>query len=211
MHRQASPDLDDARTETAAPSPPAQALSRSTLISKEYRDDITKMHHQDDRWGSRGYNWAYLVAGISCIERCRTVLDYGCGKGTLVATLKKSGIIACDFDPGIPEKARTPFPADLVVCTDVLEHVEQDRLNITIEELVRLTVKCLFVVISTRPAGKMLPSGRNAHLTVKSADWWRIRLIDKGFSIRRVWDDSAGKQEFIALLNAPAEKTSGVR
>ena len=32
--------------------------------------------------------------------------------------------------------------------------------------------KFAFFAISTRPAKKTLPDGRNAHLTVQSPDWW---------------------------------------
>lgn len=204
MHLLDSPDQGDARTGTVS-SPPAR-LFRSNLLSQGYSDEINLVHKTDDRWGSRGYNWAYLVSGIAVVEQCKTVLDYGCGKGTLTATLKKAGIIAADYDPGIPEKAKSPHPADLIVCTDVLEHVEPDFLNVTIEAIAKLCYKCLFVTISTRPAGRILPSGRNAHLIVKPDDWWRIRLIDKGFNVRRVWNDDAGRQEFIALFDAPERK-----
>ena len=81
-----------------------------------------------------------------------------------------------EFDPAIAVKEQTPKPADVVVCTDVLEHVEPDYLDAVLVDLRRVTKVCLFVAISTKPANKNLSDGRNAHLIVESADWWVARL-----------------------------------
>jgi len=39
-------------------------------------------------------------------------------------------------------------------------------------DLHKLSKKATYLVISTRPASKILADGRNAHLIVKPADWW---------------------------------------
>lgn len=176
--------------------PPPWCLK--VLLSGRYRTEIGRLHRVDGSWGSRGYNWAYMVAGIALIERCSTILDYGCGKGTLSETLRVGGLHSKGYDPGIAGKEYPPAPADLVVCTDVLEHIEPDCLASVIGDLVRVTRRLLFVAISTRPAGRQLSDGRNAHLIIKEAGWWRGQF-DAKFEVRRVWN--TGEHEWVALMN----------
>lgn len=169
------------------------------LLSDPYREEIARIHRIDESWGSRGYNWSYMVAGIALIEGCQTILDYGCGKGTMGETLSVcGGMASAGYDPGIVGKDMPPAPADLVVCTDVLEHIEPEFLQGVINDLVRVTVRLLFVAISTRPAGRTLSDGRNAHLIVKDAGWWRAQF-EAGFCVRRMWN--TGEHEWVALMN----------
>lgn len=181
---------------------PASSISEWKMISDKYKNEIAYVHTKSDDFGSRGFNWGYLVAGIMKLEGCVSVVDFGCGKNTLCYSLTKAGLGATGYDPGIPGLDKMPVAADLVVCTDVLEHIEPEHLDATMQELIKLAKKRLFVAVSTRPAGRILPSGRNAHLIVESGDWWRDKFIEYGFEIRRVWDNG-GKEEWTALMNAP--------
>jgi hypothetical protein len=102
------------------------------------------------------------------------VLDYGCGRGSLAEALKPH---RCQqYDPGIPGRDVLPKPSDVVVCTDVLEHVEPDKLESVLDHLARLTARAAYIVIATRPANAVLPDGRNAHLIVETPEWWLERL-----------------------------------
>jgi SAM-dependent methyltransferase len=167
------------------------------VISKRYAREQARMHAAAEAYGSRGYNWAYLVAGIALIERCNSILDYGCGKGTLAETLRVGGLEAAEYDPAIAGKNARPLPAELVVCTDVLEHVEPFLLANVVSELMRVTQRLLFVAISTRPSGRLLSNGENAHLVIKGDKWWRQQFANR-FAIRRVWN--TGGHEWVALL-----------
>jgi hypothetical protein len=42
-----------------------------------------------------------------------------------------------------------------------------------------VTKRCLFAVISTRPAKKFLADGRNAHLIVEPYPFWEERLTKR--------------------------------
>ena len=75
------------------------------------------------------------------------------------------------YDPAFPEYG-DPMPADIVACIDVMEHIELEYLDNVIEHLSNLTKKLCFLSIATRPARKLLPDGRNAHLIQESARWW---------------------------------------
>jgi hypothetical protein len=77
-----------------------------------------------------------------------------------------------------PDFAREPEPHDLVVCSDVLEHIEPDCLGDVLRHLYDLTKKALFVDVACRPAKKVLADGRNAHLIQRDPSAWLLYLID---------------------------------
>lgn len=77
----------------------------------------------------------------------------------------------------IQELSATPTQHDLVVCTDVMEHIERDCLKSVLEHLQALTTKVLFLDVSTVAAKKVLADGRNAHLIQQSGGWWLMELI----------------------------------
>jgi len=160
------------------------------MISEEYRELNRKLHETNPDYGTSGEKYAKLVQELLQAppfggQEC-TILDYGCGKSTLRAALTRlEGVIHTneknwqDFDPCIPSKDAPPKPADLVVCTDVLEHIEPEFLDAVLDDLQRLTRISLFALIATRPAGKNLPDGRNAHLTVEGPNWWVPKLMER--------------------------------
>jgi len=92
------------------------------------------------------------------------------------------------YDPGVPEYASLPTPAEFVVCIDVLEHIEPPLIDSVLDHLEELTESFLFATVHTKPAGKVLPDGRNAHLIQKPAEWWLPKFMERftlqGFSQR---------------------------
>jgi len=149
------------------------------LISDEYRHANAEMHAQKAHYGSNGHRNAKVVRDLLAMHQCATVLDYGCGKGTLAAALRTVDVEVNEYDPAIPGKDHAPFPADLVACTDVLEHIEPECLGEVLDDLRRLTRKVLFVAVHTGPAAKTLPDGRNAHLIQQPPSWWLPQLQER--------------------------------
>ena len=145
-------------------------------ISESQRRENKSLHARDENYGTGGADWAAYLEQTMADESLETVLDYGCGKGTLAKALKRRGITVGEYDPAIPAKDALPDPAHLVVCTDVLEHVEPDEIDGLLAHLAQLTQKKLFFDIATAPALKTLADGRNAHLIVEGPDWWRHKL-----------------------------------
>jgi|TARA_Y100000034_G_scaffold115959_1_gene153691 hypothetical protein len=83
------------------------------------------------------------------------------------------------YDPGIEEVSVYPdFPAEIVVCTDVLEHIPAQDIPWFLDELLKLTTKVLYITICLSPALTILPDGRNAHVCIKPRDWWRQRIFE---------------------------------
>lgn len=149
----------------------------SLLISESYRQQQAALH------AAGGYGTAALAFGAivdSLIERLqpRSLLDYGCGsqRSLLKAVSLPSHVLYEGYDPAVPEYADAPLPAELVVCIDVLEHIEPDLLENVLDHLASLCDPFGLFSIHTGPAIKTLPDGRNAHLTQQPQSWWLTQL-----------------------------------
>ena len=164
-------------------------MTREDLISEAYLQEQQRLHAAPRGYGGRGSKWASVVHETMKEFSCRSVLDYGCGQGTLLRALQAFGRpdrILREYDPAIPGKAEPPTePADLVVCTDVLEHIESDKIHGVLLHLSALTGRILFVVVSLVPTSKTLSDGRQAHILLRSVDWWKYQLCDHGFQLSR--------------------------
>ena len=112
----------------------------------------------------------------------KTILDYGGGGSDWEAE---------NFDPSSGMSAKQYFdvktvtsfePArnkmekkcsDCVVCMDVLEHIFITDIANVIDELFYLAKKLLVINVACYKAAALLPNGENAHITVRSPDWWK--------------------------------------
>jgi SAM-dependent methyltransferase len=173
-------------------------VTLDALISPAYQQEQIILHRRPNGYGGKGKKWATAVQAIAWTHDCASVLDYGCGEGSLVTYLQavnRTDEFGCkdfpprcpdfrEYDPAIEGKDTLPEPADLVVCTDVLEHIEPEKLDAVLSHLKSLTKKVLFVVIATRPSGKTLTDGRNAHLILESSEWWHARMEAAGFIVQ---------------------------
>jgi 2-polyprenyl-3-methyl-5-hydroxy-6-metoxy-1,4-benzoquinol methylase len=150
------------------------------MLTKGYRLMLEEMHRDPDlKWGNDGKHHADAVVRIAQRVGAKTILDFGCGRSTLSKALKAAGhkFKCTDYDPGRPKKATLPNEVfDMVVCTDVLEHVEPEHVDSVIAAIAARTGKAAYFVIDTVPAVTKLPDGRNAHLTVREAVWWLGKL-----------------------------------
>lgn len=153
------------------------------LISPAYLAQQRAMHAAPRGYGGKGSKWADDVAALYAGAYAESLLDYGCGEGSLAKALRPLGIKAIEYDPAITGKDALPEPADIVVCTDVLEHIEPDRIDAVLAHLRSLTRKACFAVICLRPANKNLPDGRNAHILLRPVSWWRERIEAHGFMV----------------------------
>ena len=86
------------------------------------------------------------------------------------------GLEIQNCDPCVPGDDMLPSPADLVVCFDVLEHVEPDLLDNVLAHIRDLAQKCVMLSISNVSASRTLSDGRNAHLIIEDDAWWQARL-----------------------------------
>lgn len=150
------------------------------LISDIYRELNRQLHAENETFGNDNFGWTKYALEIQQNNSYASVLDYGCGKGKLKQRFTDAGLgeLVREYDPAIAGKDALPEPADFVVCTDVLEHIEPANINAVLRHLRELTQRRIFMTIYTAPASKTLADGRNAHLIVKPSTWWREKLLD---------------------------------
>lgn len=150
--------------------------SRRFADIKQYQ----KLHQSSPDFGTSG-NMLYPRALAVIRELApKSILDFGCGKSKLAIALSQA--LDCSaylYDPAILgyEEIPTQNP-DIVINTDVLEHIEEEEISILLDDIYALSTN-VFFNISTRLAIATLPDGRNAHLTVKSPEWWKKKLEEK--------------------------------
>lgn len=163
------------------------------LYSKKYVKQLKKLHEDKQSFGSKASE-LNKINYILSTHNLNSVLDYGCGKGTLIKTIKSTNpnIIATGYDPGNEEFLQEPTPHELVSCVDVLEHIEPELLDNVLKHLDSLSEKFLYLEISCFPAKTLLPNGKNAHLIIEPPEWWKSKLIsyfkEENFMFERVVD-----------------------
>ena len=141
--------------------------------SPAYKALQEQFHLERGDYGISGHKYADQILQLAKSMKSNDILDYGCGKCTLGKALP---FPIKQYDPFIPQFSALPSPADIVVCTDVMEHVEEDYVDDVLAHIAELTNKVAFFEIATRPAAKVLPDGRNAHITQYPASWWLRKL-----------------------------------
>lgn len=171
------------------------------LISAEMKDLNARLHQDKPEYGVGGGKHAPVVLKLSEALKTTSILDYGCGKGYLGKALP---FPIWEYDPAISEKSELPRPADIVVCTDVLEHIELDRLPFVLEDLQRCVKKAGYFIIHTGPAVKHYANGKNTHLIQKGQDWWEPKLKEF-FEIGRIIQKGP---ELYVVVGPKASKSS---
>lgn len=141
--------------------------------TREYKALQEQFHQQRPDYGCSGHKYADPILKLARSMKTESILDYGAGKCTLAKSIP---FPITNYDPFVPALSTEPAPHDVVVCTDVMEHVEEECVRDVLLHIRNLTNKVVFFQIATRPAQKTLPDGRNAHITLHSAAWWMLEL-----------------------------------
>lgn len=145
-------------------------------FTNEYANSLKKLH-EGKAFGNRA---SIPDEVVRCIEHynIESILDFGCGKGNVVMALKERfpNLKVYGYDPGREGFDVLPDKVDMIISTDVLEHVEPELLDETLQDLANRTNKVMYHLIACHPAKKSLPDGRNAHLIIEKPEWWREKL-----------------------------------
>jgi hypothetical protein len=154
-------------------------------------DQYKKLHKAEVNYGRSGDGLVELIF-IAFMDRIKkaamdrynlSILDYGCGKST--ACISVSSNLGCTphlYDPALDEFSNIPGQKfDFIINTDVLEHLDEAEIDPVIKEISLLSEN-VFFQIATSKSADVLPSGENAHATVKDQKWWKEKL-QKHFSI----------------------------
>jgi SAM-dependent methyltransferase len=144
-----------------------------------------------------------IPAGIYLANKANTkiasVLDYGCGKGGLLESIRdkfNDKIRVMGYDPGIDKYNKLPKQKfDLITCIDVLEHINKEDLRQTLMEIKKHTSGIFFYVVDLISAKKYLSDGRNAHILLAPPEWWSqtissVFAINQNFQVGHLPDSS---------------------
>jgi len=136
-----------------------------------------------------------------------TLLDYGAGKGQQYLPRRmvdaEEGVdypdiksywgvseVRC-YDPGYSPFMELPSGKfDGVICTDVLEHCSEEDIPWILGELFDYARKFVYANVACFPARKTLPSGGNAHCTIRPVKWWDEQIA------RAARTNAAARYEF---------------
>ena len=150
------------------------------MLSKEYKKQLSTMHKK--AFGS-GRELHPEVIRLLDLGGINSLLDFGCGKGLISNTIKEQypDITVYSYDP-ITSPIELPDKVDMIFSSDVIEHIEPEYLDQTLDKLFNTATKVQYHLIACSPAKKNLPDGRNAHLIVEKPHWWKNKLEKYGWS-----------------------------
>ena len=139
-----------------------------------YLEQAKLLHQNEKKW--RGTTVRQYIPEINKLRKeynLQTMLDYGCGK----AQYHDPSWNAVKYDPAIPEFSAKPTGRfDLVISTDVLEHIPEDSIDDIIADIFNYQDRWVFISVCCREAREILPNGMNAHATVRPEEWWKDKF-----------------------------------
>ena len=190
MHRVIQPDAERSRLNSS---------DQYVSLIKEYE----KMHGS----GEGIFNGRSLLKFVDIIDGylqnndCKSVLDYGCGKGHLYTDKFTTITEEIDkplpeywglekyqlFDPAYEEHSKLPIhKKDAVICTDVLEHIPESDLGWVVDEIFSYATKMIFINVACFKALKHFEDGTNVHISVFTPEYWIDFLTKKSRNFRNL-------------------------
>ena len=129
------------------------------------------------------HKFAEQLKAIVKYLNAKTALDYGSGGSDLNKTKLCNGEKFIDyiglnkihsFEPA--RSKRNKRKSDIVLCFDVLEHIFINDVPWVLNDIFSHAKKCVIINVACFEAGALLPTGENAHVTVKHPLWWLGQL-----------------------------------
>ena len=172
--------------------------------SERYDELVTKYEkiHNKGKGYFNGKSLLKYVTNVHqkiIVHECKSLLDYGSGKGLLyteecdmvVPLVNKGKRISrplqellnlthhqC-YDPAYPEHSKKPEGKfDAVISIDVLEHIHEPDLEWVLNEIFSYSEKMVFLNVACFKAAKHFEDGENVHISVFNPEWWFILVSD---------------------------------
>lgn len=151
------------------------------MTPEELIEEYRILHRSVTSYGSGGGFHLPTILSLIANHKAVSVLDYGCGKGSLVKSLREilnsDKIIIDGYDPATGWELQQGKQYDVVVSTDVFEHFHPDCVDQELRKISFLTRKVGFFVVSTRKAVYKLPTTQEqCHTVVENSEWWRRKI-----------------------------------
>ena len=141
--------------------------------SPEYTKQLEKLHSKKSFGTAKGA--PKILTDFLVDHPVSSILDFGCGKGTPLDTIKSDTMDIYSYDP-ITHPIELPEKVDLVYSRDVLEHIEPEQIDTVLENLFTIGTKYQHHFIACHPSKKALSDGRNAHLIIEKPEWWKNKI-----------------------------------
>lgn len=178
----------------------AKKTHNPNRYTNEYAE-LQKSLHEKGGYGVSGSQYIPTIFhGISQLAKRHgavSVLDYGSSSGETMKAVRRNfwlppSVSDTCYDPFVDEFARDPDAADMVICTDVLEHVEPECTAAVLDHIRDLTKRIVFLSIALIPANKVLDDGRNAHINLRDPEFW-LKEVKKRFITSEAKVDPCGE------------------
>lgn len=137
----------------------------------------------------RGYSLLQhqqAIAEVCAIHKPKTLLDYGSGAGDAYRAphlVHQAWGVARTrirlYDPSFRKLDTIPpegLKFDGVLCSDVLEHVPEDEVDVLLDRLFDYARMFVWASVCCRPAKKKFVDGTNMHVTQQPVEWWDRKL-----------------------------------
>lgn len=181
-------------------------------ISPEYLKTQEEMHiglHKTMQYGSIAHTiFPRLIEPMVRTSKSKSVFDYGCGKQFLKKPLEEMGVEYAGYDPAIKKYSTLNLSKqyDMVLCVDVMEHVEEEYHDIVLQDIAKLAKEYVLLTITPTEAKKVLSDGRNAHICIAGPSYW-LPKICKYFEPVQVANIVHGLSGFYVMCRRKKMKT----
>lgn len=136
----------------------------------DYIEQYKLLYEIKPKYGKTSIELLDIIKPV--VKNIKSILDYGCGKSSLIDEISKLGIDTYRYDPAIDEYSIKPNKeVDLIICTDVLQHVPIYDLDNVLKDIRSLS-KSLFMKVKCTTHPTKLPNGEYANCTVYPKEWW---------------------------------------
>ena len=195
---------------------------RSFVISKsmftdQYYETLKRsqeFQQQSINWGGYGsYQYIEQLRSIVRKYRCKTMLDYGCGKGLQYPPGENNFaqlIGIQDYamhDPAYDSYAELPSGTwDLVVCLDVLPFIPESDIDAVIQLMLSRCNKICVIALQDIPEAKKARS-KKPFVCVHDQAWWQAKLSHE--KIHLIWHNPTKPFDLPAFIASnPADGLS---
>lgn len=174
------------------------------------KDKYDKIYKEDLRYADGGELYGSLCHAKNVLDYISTlnfksVLDIGCGRGQFIELMIKQNkkAFGCDISQVLINKLHLPGAIlrwgsmseipfqnsfDLVTAFDVLEHIPEAEIEMSLVELNRVTKKDAIVSLAWHTDKKW---NMDLHVTIKNENWWNTKL-KKFFNVHRIKEKPSG-------------------
>jgi len=178
------------RQKSWTPVAEADALERFERLVIEQAPAVPWAPVTDYSWEARELIEAPHADRIVSTFHPVHVLDFGCGPGHLVRLLRERGVSVSGYEPqrdGAGQFYWSDVDYDLVICREVLEHVELRQYLSVVGRICRLAETWLYITTRFHPQPDHFLDVATSddldptHITLPNQDFLRVLIVLQGF------------------------------